>query len=170
MDASHQGAGTGSSSRLWPVPGQGGLTSTLNRQTSLDDVLTVIYIPQGPLVHVSCCAASLFLSLIGPKSRDGSPDRSQNESQRRKTLAAAATAGVAVAFGSPLGGVLFGLEELDSTLFSNEQLMWRAFVTSAVAATTLSYVDPFGIGKLVLFQVSAVSWGRGPTLTGMVTR
>ncbi|KAG8854438.1 hypothetical protein FRB96_007500 [Tulasnella sp. 330] len=109
---------------------------------------------EGPLVHVSCCAASLFLSLIGPKSRDGSPGRSQNESQRRKTLAAAATAGVAVAFGSPLGGVLFGLEELDSTLFSNEQLMWRAFVTSAVAATTLSYVDPFGIGKLVLFQVT----------------
>ncbi|KAG8994626.1 hypothetical protein FRB93_001541 [Tulasnella sp. JGI-2019a] len=109
---------------------------------------------EGPLVHVSCCAASLFLSLLGPKSKDGISGRSQNESQRRKTLAAAATAGVAVAFGSPLGGVLFGLEELDSTLFSNEQLMWRAFVTSAVAATTLSYVDPFGIGKLVLFQVT----------------
>lgn len=68
-------------------------------------------------------------------------------------MAAAATAGVAVAFGSPLGGVLFGLEELDSAIFSNQQLMWRAFVTSVVAATTLAYVDPFGIGKLVLFQV-----------------
>ncbi|KAG8899607.1 hypothetical protein FRB99_006556 [Tulasnella sp. 403] len=78
----------------------------------------------------------------------------QNQSQRRKILAAAATAGVAVAFGSPLGGVLFGLEELDSALFSNEQLMWRAFVTSVVAATTLAYIDPFGIGKLVLFQVT----------------
>lgn len=30
--------------------------------------------------------------------------------QKRKLLAAAAAAGVSVAFGSPLGGVLFGLE------------------------------------------------------------
>ena len=30
--------------------------------------------------------------------------------QKRKILAAAAAAGVSVAFGSPLGGVLFGLE------------------------------------------------------------
>lgn len=30
--------------------------------------------------------------------------------QKRKLLAAAAVAGVSVAFGSPLGGVLFGLE------------------------------------------------------------
>lgn len=30
--------------------------------------------------------------------------------QKRKILAAAASAGISVAFGSPLGGVLFGLE------------------------------------------------------------
>lgn len=30
--------------------------------------------------------------------------------QKRRILAAAAAAGVSVAFGSPLGGVLFGLE------------------------------------------------------------
>jgi chloride channel 3/4/5 len=30
--------------------------------------------------------------------------------KKRKILAAAAAAGVSVAFGSPLGGVLFGLE------------------------------------------------------------
>jgi H+/Cl- antiporter ClcA len=32
--------------------------------------------------------------------------------QKRRVLAAAAAAGVSVAFGSPLGGVLFGLEGL----------------------------------------------------------
>lgn len=37
--------------------------------------------------------------------------RSQHRiAQKRKILAAAAAAGVSVAFGSPLGGVLFGLE------------------------------------------------------------
>ena len=53
--------------------------------------------------------------------------------RKRKLLAAAAAAGVSVAFGSPLGGVLFGLEELDA--FSNDSdVMWRAFVTSVIAA------------------------------------
>lgn len=73
--------------------------------------------------------------------------------QKRKLLAAAAAAGVSVAFGSPLGGVLFGLEELDA--FSNDSdVMWRGFVTSVIAAGSLQYVDPFGTSKLVLFQVS----------------
>ncbi|KAG9017948.1 hypothetical protein FRB90_000074 [Tulasnella sp. 427] len=111
---------------------------------------------EGPLVHVSCCMASLWTTILSFTSPSlGNYFQNQSQSQRRKLLAAAATAGVAVAFGSPLGGVLFGLEELDSALFSNQQLMWRAFVTSVVAATTLAYIDPFGIGKLVLFQVTA---------------
>lgn len=32
--------------------------------------------------------------------------------------------------------------------------MWRGFVASAVAAVALQYIDPFGVGKLVLFQAS----------------
>lgn len=36
--------------------------------------------------------------------------------QKRKLLAAAAAAGVSVAFGSPLGGVLFGLEGMIAPL------------------------------------------------------
>ncbi|KDQ18892.1 hypothetical protein BOTBODRAFT_478226 [Botryobasidium botryosum FD-172 SS1] len=99
---------------------------------------------EGPLVHIAVCCASLASGFFAPFRN--------NEAQKRKILAAAAAAGVAVAFGSPLGGVLFGLEELD--LFSNEQVMWRAFVTSVIAAVSLQYVDPFGTGKLVLFQVS----------------
>jgi H+/Cl- antiporter ClcA len=98
--------------------------------------------------------------------------------QKRKLLAAAAAAGVSVAFGSPLGGVLFGLEgqlaqlyisnrdfdtsnccmfkELDT--FSNESdVIWRGFVTSVIAAMALQYIDPFGTAKLVLFQVTSIS-------------
>ena len=81
-----------------------------------------------------------------------------NSAQKRKLLAAAAAAGVSVAFGSPLGGVLFGLEELDTFAFSNENdVMWRGFVTSVIAAVSLQYIDPFGTSKLVLFQVSGFS-------------
>ncbi|KAJ7918813.1 Cl-channel protein [Mycena leptocephala] len=100
---------------------------------------------EGPLVHVSCCMAYL-LSRFFKQFRN-------SEAQQRKLLAAAAAAGVSVAFGSPLGGVLFGLEELDT--FANEsEVMWRGFVASAVAAVSLQWVNPFGTSKLVLFQVT----------------
>ncbi|KAF9031391.1 Cl-channel protein [Hymenopellis radicata] len=102
---------------------------------------------EGPLVHVACCMAFL-LSRFFEQFRT-------SEGQKRKLLAAAAAAGVSVAFGSPLGGVLFGLEELD-TFASESEVMWRGFVASAIAAVALEYVDPFGTGKLVLFQVTSV--------------
>ncbi|OJT09778.1 H(+)/Cl(-) exchange transporter 3 [Trametes pubescens] len=73
--------------------------------------------------------------------------------RKRRLLAAAAAAGVSVAFGSPLGGVLFGLEELDA-FFDDGDVMWRGFVTSVIAAVSLQYIDPFGTSKLVLFQVT----------------
>lgn len=100
---------------------------------------------EGPLVHVSCCMSFLFMRLFSQFHR--------NESQKRKILSAAAAAGVSVAFGSPLGGVLFGLEELDA--FGGDfDVMWRGFVTSVIAAVALQYVDPFRTSKLVLFQVT----------------
>ncbi|KAF9563934.1 Cl-channel protein [Agrocybe pediades] len=103
---------------------------------------------EGPLVHVACCMA-YFLSRLFKEFR-------HNEAQKRRVLAAAAAAGVSVAFGSPLGGVLFGLEELDT--FANESdVMWRGFVASAIAAVSLQWVNPFGTAKLVLFQVTFVS-------------
>lgn len=73
--------------------------------------------------------------------------------QKRRLLAAAASAGISVAFGSPLGGVLFGLEELDN-FASDSDVLWRGFVTSVIAAVSLQYIDPFGTSKLVLFQVT----------------
>ncbi|KAI5830328.1 hypothetical protein K523DRAFT_372229 [Schizophyllum commune Tattone D] len=103
---------------------------------------------EGPLVHVACCIATLLSRLFSQFKN--------NEAEKRKMLAAAAAAGVSVAFGSPLGGVLFGLEELDT--FAKEfDVMWRGFVASAVAAVALQYIDPFGTSKLVLFQVTSGS-------------
>ncbi|KAI0923449.1 hypothetical protein AcW1_006407 [Taiwanofungus camphoratus] len=100
---------------------------------------------EGPLVHVSCCMAYLLSRMFKQVH--------SNEAQKRKLLAAAAVAGVSVAFGSPLGGVLFGLEELD-TFSSGSDVVWRGFATSAIAAMALQYIDPFETGKLVLFQVT----------------
>lgn len=70
----------------------------------------------------------------------------------REILTAASAAGVAVAFGSPIGGVLFAIEEMSHN-FTNKT-MWRSFVCALVATFTLSAMNPFRTGKLVLFQVS----------------
>ncbi|KAI9429593.1 voltage gated chloride channel-domain-containing protein [Lactarius indigo] len=115
---------------------------------------------EGPLVHVSYYMSFLFMKLLFHRS----------EAQKRKILAAAAAAGVSVAFGSPLGGVLFGLEGTSNDFFyhsrhsavvpeldafgGNFDVMWRGFVTSVIAAVALQYVNPFKISKLVLFQVT----------------
>lgn len=103
---------------------------------------------EGPLVHVACCMAYLFSRMF--------KQFRHNEASKRRVLAAAAAAGVSVAFGSPLGGVLFGLEELDA-FASETDVMWQGFVASAIAAVALQWVNPFGTAKLVLFQVTALS-------------
>ncbi|ELU44286.1 Cl-channel protein [Rhizoctonia solani AG-1 IA] len=72
--------------------------------------------------------------------------------QKRRILSAAASAGVAVAFGSPLGGVLFGLEELD--LFARVHIMWRAFVCAVLAAVTLQWTDVFGLAGALLIRLN----------------
>jgi len=44
------------------------------------------------------------------------PKYYKNEAKKREVLSAAAAAGVSVAFGAPVGGVLFSLEEVRKCL------------------------------------------------------
>ncbi|KAJ3256129.1 glycerol ethanol, ferric requiring protein [Boothiomyces macroporosus] len=66
-------------------------------------------------------------------------------------IASSAAAGVAVAFGAPIGGVLFSLEELSS--FFPSKTMLRSYFSALVACVTLQFVDPYR-GKQVLYQVT----------------
>ena len=45
------------------------------------------------------------------------PKYYNNEAKKREVLSAAAAAGVSVAFGAPVGGVLFSLEEVRVVLY-----------------------------------------------------
>ena len=67
-------------------------------------------------------------------------------------LSAAAAAGISVAFGAPVGGVLFSLEQL--SYYFPDKTMWSSFVCAMVAAVTLQACNPFRTGELVLFQVT----------------
>ncbi|KAI5307081.1 hypothetical protein KEM56_004802 [Ascosphaera pollenicola] len=99
---------------------------------------------EGPLIHVACCCANLFMKPI--------KSLYHNEARRREILAAAAASGISVAFGSPIGGVLFSLEQVAS--YFPDRTMWRSFVCAMVAAVTLHAVNPFRTGKIVLYQVT----------------
>ncbi|GAA5907914.1 chloride channel protein [Sporobolomyces salmoneus] len=98
---------------------------------------------EGPFVHIASCVGNI-LSRFFPKY-----DR--NEAKRREILSAACAAGVSVAFGAPVGGVLFSLEEV--SYFFPPRTMLRSFWCAAIAATTLKFLDPFKSNKIVLFEV-----------------
>lgn len=99
---------------------------------------------EGPFVHIASCVGNIVSRYFSKYET--------NEGKRREILSAACAAGVAVAFGAPIGGVLFSLEEV--SYFFPPKVMWRSFFCAMVAAATLKFMDPFGTGKIVLFQVT----------------
>jgi len=60
------------------------------------------------------------------------------QGKRREILSACAAAGIAVAFASPVGGVLFSLEEV--SYYFPPKTMWRAFFCAVTAALTLKVI------------------------------
>ncbi|KAK3401060.1 chloride channel [Sordaria brevicollis] len=113
---------------------------------------------EGPLVHVACCCANVFIKLF--------PSINNNEARKREILSAAAASGISVAFGSPIGGVLFSLEQL--SYYFPDKTMWQSFVCAMTAAVTLQALDPFRSGKLVLYQVKYSSGWHGFELVPFV--
>lgn len=59
---------------------------------------------EGPLVMIAGCVSNILTRFF--------PKFAHNETKRREILSSACAAGVAVAFGSPLGGILFAFEEV----------------------------------------------------------
>jgi len=98
---------------------------------------------EGPLVHVATCIGNVFVRLF--------PKYYGNEAKRREVISAAAAAGVSVAFGAPVGGVLFSLEEV--SYYFPMKTLWRTFFCALMAALTLGYMNPYGNGRLVMFYI-----------------
>ncbi|XP_047523768.1 H(+)/Cl(-) exchange transporter 5 isoform X5 [Pieris napi] len=98
---------------------------------------------EGPMVHIACCLGNI-LSYLFPKY-------GRNEAKKREILSAAAAAGVSVAFGAPIGGVLFSLEEV--SYYFPLKTLWRSFFCALIAAFILRSINPFGNEHLVLFYV-----------------
>ena len=114
---------------------------------------------EGPFVHISTCIAYLVGRCV-PRFRD-------NGRKMRELLSAGCSSGLAVAFGAPIGGVLFSYEVCPFSIPNSlsiahqrkeisthfpRKVLWRAFVSSLVAAMVLKALNPTGTGKLVLFE------------------
>ncbi|KAL6719209.1 glycerol ethanol, ferric requiring protein [Lecanora helva] len=98
---------------------------------------------EGPSVHYAVCTGNVISRFFDKYKR--------NAAKTREILSACAAAGVAVAFGSPIGGVLFSLEEMSS--YFPLKTMWRSYFCALVATAVLAAMNPFRTGQLVMFEV-----------------
>ncbi|KAJ9530837.1 hypothetical protein QJQ45_028717 [Haematococcus lacustris] len=117
---------------------------------------------EGPLVHAGACIATL-ISQGGPQGCQLPWFRHfWNDQDRGEMVVTGAAAGVAAAFRSPVGGVLFALEEMSS--WWRNALMWRVFFTTAVVSVTVRMLIKascssdgqcgfFGSGGFIIFEV-----------------
>ncbi|XP_022108381.1 chloride channel protein C-like isoform X2 [Acanthaster planci] len=122
--------------------------------------------PEGPMIHMG--------SLIGAGMSQFKSDtlnfdipffqRFRNSEDRRNFISAGAAAGVASAFGAPVGGLLFAMEEVSS--FWSMKLSWQVFFCCMVSTFTtdlfnsafhnFKYQGQFGLFKTksyIIFKV-----------------
>ncbi|KAL9015276.1 MAG: hypothetical protein Q9173_000074 [Seirophora scorigena] len=102
---------------------------------------------EGPYVHIATCVGNIACRLFSKYNH--------NDGKRREVLSASAASGVGVAFGAPIGGVLFSQEEV--SYYFPPKTLFRTFFCCIVAALSLKFLNPYGTGKIVIFEVRYVT-------------
>ena len=102
---------------------------------------------EGPYVHIATCVGNIACRLFSKYNH--------NDGKRREILSASAASGVGVAFGAPISGVLFSLEEV--SYYFPPKTLFRTFFCCIVASLSLKFLNPYGTGKIVIFEVRYLS-------------
>ncbi|ELT96405.1 hypothetical protein CAPTEDRAFT_203043 [Capitella teleta] len=97
---------------------------------------------EGPMIHSGAiCASGMARGEFRCCTKKWSPkccEPLRKDEERRDFVAAGAASGVSAAFASPVGGVLFSLEEGAS--FLNQMLTWRMLFSSMTASLFLNII------------------------------
>jgi H+/Cl- antiporter ClcA len=97
-----------------------------------------LYIGQeGPYVHLASCYANQLLKRVPWFAR-----MNANEGVRQQLLGAACAVGVASAFGTLVGGVIFSIEVTSSFYLVNS--LWKGFFVALVAAMIVRIIGSIG--------------------------
>ncbi|XP_037545453.1 H(+)/Cl(-) exchange transporter 7 [Nematolebias whitei] len=121
---------------------------------------------EGPMIHSGAVvAAGVSQGRSTSLKRDFKIfEYFRRDTEKRDFVSAGAAAGVSAAFGAPVGGVLFSLEEGAS--FWNQMLTWRIFFASMISTFTLNFFLSIYHGKAgELSNPGLINFGRFETET-----
>ncbi|XP_054390446.1 H(+)/Cl(-) exchange transporter 7 isoform X1 [Pongo abelii] len=124
---------------------------------------------EGPMIHSgSVIAAGISQGRSTSLKRDFKIfEYFRRDTEKRDFVSAGAAAGVSAAFGAPVGGVLFSLEEGAS--FWNQFLTWRIFFASMISTFTLNFVLSIYHGNMWdLSSPGLINFGRFDSEKGAV--
>lgn len=135
--------------------------------------------PEAPMVHIGACVASVITYMdfrfltsgklfgrlkvkeVAVKEKLKVLDEIASDSDHREFVSAGATSGIAAAFCSPIGGVLFAMEE--ACTFWSRKTAWRCFIAAALAVYATQILNPaLGKGAIPFININPLNvqeWG-----------
>lgn len=118
---------------------------------------------EGPMVHTGAALAAIISHLpkLPKVFHNDSLKKYRNDHDKRDFVSGGAAAGVAAAFGAPLGGVLFSLEEASS--FWSLPLTWRVFFGAMCSTYTLNILLMIQKKDTAMNSPGLITFGTFPT-------